>query len=466
MTEKKAQKIPEKKSPTDLFWDLMNSMQFAVTLLIILTLVSLIGVLLPQFAPNGFRGTMEELYISKYGFVLGKLLLIAGLDHVFSVWWYYLLLLMLCLSISVCSLRRLGATIARIRRVSYFASEQKFRQQKNNRSVKLAESAQQAVSRLRTLLEGKGYKVSARQGEQEGEEATLLYARRGAISHLGPLLTHISIVLIIVGAAISYMLSFQHFQWMGAGEVIEVPDLGYMASPSFQTSLIARRVAAVFGVETEDTPLLQADRVIRNRDWRRLPEDLHVNAMMKVRLEKFEANFTPQGKPKAYLSTVTVLDPRNGDKELFAHLIKVNDPLVHKGVYFYQSSYSPGGGGAQSVTLRAAANDSSGAAPVTVTVRPGGPAVELGGSGDSLRVEKFAGSFQIGKGGNIGNSAGGEDTNPAAWVVITRAGQEIARNWIFKNFPDFSHQAGGPYNVTLLDYEKSYLTGLSIRTHR
>jgi cytochrome c biogenesis protein len=462
LTEKKAQKRLEKKSLADGFWDLMDSMKFAVVLLIILTLVSLIGVLLPQFAPNGFMGTMQELYVSKFGNGLGKLLLIVGMDHVFTAWWYYLLLLLLCLNISVCSFRRLGGIIATIRRESYFDSERKFREQKNNRSVKLGESVEGAASRIGVLLGDAGYKVSARQGDK----ATQLYARRGALSHLGPFLTHISMVLIIVGAAISYMLSFEHFQWMGPNEVIEVPDLGYMASPSFQASLLSRRLVGILGIETEATELLQTDRVIRNRDWRRLPADLSVNTLMKVKLEKFEAHFTPQGKPKAYLSTVTVLDSNDDDKEMFSHLIKVNDPLVHEGVYFYQSSYSQGGGGAQAVTLSVAANDSSVSSPLMLEVRPGGPAVALGSNGDSLRIEQFAGSFRIGEGGNVSDMNSGEDTNPASQVVITRAGQEISKNWIFKNFPNFSHQAGGPYSVTMLDYEKSYLTGLTIRTHR
>ncbi|MBW7996575.1 MAG: cytochrome c biogenesis protein ResB [Candidatus Glassbacteria bacterium] len=252
---------------------------------------------------------------------------------------------------------------------------------------------------------------------------------------------------------------------MAPDEVIEVPDLGYLASPSFQARLIGRRLAGVFGVEVEPTPMLMTDQVIRNRDWRQLPENLPVKTLMKVRLEKFEALFTPQGKPKAYLSTVTVLDSDNGDRELFSRLIKVNDPLVHRGVYFYQSSYSPGGGGAQWVELRVASNDSAGPAPETVRLRPGGPAAAIGAGGDSLRVDQFVGSFRIGESGNVSSSPG-EDTNPAAQVAIISGGQEVSKNWIFKNFPDFSHQAGGPYQVTMLSYEKTYLTGLTIRTHR
>ncbi|MFC1544987.1 cytochrome c biogenesis protein ResB [Gemmatimonadota bacterium] len=458
----KEQDRGKSRGPVDLFWELMDSMKSAVTLLIVLTLVSLVGVLLPQFLPNGFAGTMQELYIDKYGPVIGNLLVFCGLDHVFTVWWYYLLLLLLCLNILVCSFRRLNGIINLIRRESYFDNEEKFREQRNNRSAKLEESVGEASGRIESLLKKQGYRVSS---NKRGAN-TVLYAKRGQLSQLGPFLTHISMVLIILGAAISYMLSFEHFQWMAADEVIEVPNMSHMGSPSFQARLIGRRLAGVFGVETETTPLMMTDRVIRNRDWRALPDDLPVGTLMKVRLEKFEAQFTPEGKPKAYLSTVTVLDSDDGDKELFSHLIKVNDPLIHKGVYFYQSSYSPGGGGAQMIDLRVASGDSTGQSPVTVRVKPGGPAVALGNGPDSLRVEQFTGSFRIGEQGQVSSMPGGEDTNPAAQVVLIRGGEEMSKSWVFKNFPNFSHQAGGPYQVTMLDYEKSYLTGLTIRTHR
>lgn len=461
MSDKKGQNGGNKKGLVDLFWELMDSMKFAVVLLIILTVVSVIGVLLPQFPPSGFTGTMQDLYVNKYGGLIGNLLLIIGLDHVFTVWWYYLLLLLLCVNVLVCSFRRLGGIISLIRRETYFEDEEKFREQKNNRSAKLGESVEEAVSRISGMLDHDGYKVSS----ADSGERKLLYAKRGAISQLGPFLTHIAMVLVIVGAAISYMLSFEHFQWMAEGEVIEVPDLSYMASPSFQTQLIGRRLAGVFGMEPETTRMMITDRVIRNRDWRDLPEDFPVETLMKVRLDKFEALFTPQGKPKAYLSTVTVLDPEQNDREMFSHLIKVNDPLVHEGVYFYQSSYSPGGGGARNVQLSVVSNDSAAPSVSTVALRPGGPAVALPAPGDSLRVDQFMGSFRIGEGGNVSSSSG-EDTNPAAQVVVTRNGEEISRNWVFKNFPNFSHQAGGPYRITMLDYDKSYLTGLTIRTHR
>jgi len=447
----------------ELFWSLMNSMKFAVHLLIILTVVSLLGVLLPQFPPNGFTGTLPELYLSKYGSVVGGLFVFLGLYHVFTVWWYYLLLMLLCLNITVCSVKRLGAIFSTVRRVDFLNGEEKYRKQSNNRVIRLGLAVEQAAGTVGQILRKSGYDVSF--SSDKSQDARLLYARRGAFSHFGPFLTHISMVIIIIGAAVSYMLSFDHFQWLAPGEVIEVPNLSYMASPTYQLEVMAQRLAGAFGIEREPSSLTIADRVVRTSDWRRLPQDLSVGRKFHVKLEKFDALFTPQGRPKAYLSTVTVLGPEAGGEELYSYLIKVNDPLVHDGVYFYQSSYSPGGGGAQWVDLSVTSSDSLDPRQYSLKVKPGAGKVPLDASGDSIGIERFVGNFKLGSNGQVASQPG-EDANPAAQVVVTRGGEEISRNWIFKNFPNFSHGRQSLYSVTMGDYGKSYMTGLTIRTHR
>ena len=453
-----------RKSIIDLFWDAMDSMKFAVVLLVTITFISLVGVLLPQFPPNGFAGSMQEFYIDKYGSLIGTVFTAAGLDHVFSVWWYYLLLLLLCLNITICSFHRLGKIIAAVRNESYLDAEDNFKQQSNNRSFGSRLPAGEVAAKIGEILDRGGYRVYSSQAGAS-DKFPVLYAKRGAISQFGPFISHIAMVLVILGAAVSYMLSFEHFQWMAPGEVIEIPNLAYMSSPSFQMRTITSRLAGVFGAQPEPDRMSITDQIVREHDWRNLPKDLLVGKHMRVRLEKFEALFTPQGKPKAYLSTVSVLDPEGSDQPLFSHLIKVNDPLIHEGIYFYQSSYSPGGGGAQWVDLTVTANDSANQASHDLRMKPGGEKVPLDDSGDSLFVERFVGSFRLGNDGKVASNPG-DESNPAVQLVVVRAGQELMRTWVFKNFPNFSHGAGSPYSVVMKDYEKMYLTGLTIRTHR
>ncbi|MBN2290003.1 MAG: cytochrome c biogenesis protein ResB [Candidatus Glassbacteria bacterium] len=452
----------KKKGVLERFWDTMESMRFAVVLLVVLAVVSLVGVLLPQFPPDGFEGPLETLFLQKYGPFFGGLFVFLGLDHLFTAWWYYLLLALLCLNVTVCSLNRLKRITALVRREHYLETEQDYRDQANNRSLRLDIAAEGAAGGVGSLLEQQGYRVFKR--PHPSGEALLLYARKGALSHFGPFLSHISMVIIILGAAVSYLLSFQHFQWMGADEQIVVPDLGYMSSPGYQLELVAGRIREAFGSPGRPSGLMLADSVVRNSDWRRLPADLDLRRSFRVRLDRFEAQFTPQGKPKAYLSTVTVLGPGPEDGPLFSQLIKVNDPLIYQGMYFYQSSYAPSGRAAKWVELTVADKDSTHPERYELKLGIGRPAVPLGSSGDSIRLVRFTGNFRRNPQGEVLDLPG-EDRNPAVQSVITRGGEVIMQGWSFKNFPDFSHRRDDPYAVVMGDYEKGYLSGLTIRTH-
>src|SRR5205823_1395902 len=55
-----------------------------------------------------------------------------------------------------------------------------------------------------------------------------------------------------------------------------------------------------------------------------------------LRVDKFWIDYHDNGAVKSYNSTLTVLEQGNA---VTTKTITVNDPLVHKGIWFYQSSY-------------------------------------------------------------------------------------------------------------------------------
>lgn len=152
---------------------------------------------------------------------------------------------------------------------------------------------------------------------------------------------------------------------------------------------------------------------------------------------------------------------------MFSQVIKVNDPLIHQGVYFYQSSYAPSGDGAAIVRLTVSAGDSLG--PVEsweLELAPGDSAfTAIGATGDSLRLARFVGNFKVGEQGAV-SSLPGEDNNPAVLAELKTADGQLLQRWVFKNFPGFSHGPESRYRLLMGDYRQEYLTGLTIRTHR
>ncbi len=241
-----------RQGPLEQFLRAMDSMRFAVILLIVLTVVSLIGALLPQFPPQGYQGSLEALYLEKYGTLLGGLFTLLGFHHLFTAWWYYLLLTLLCLNITVCSFRRLGRIIALVRREHYLEHERDYTDQPEHAVFSLELPAVEAAERATLRLRKAGYAVRER---AEGEGSRRLYAKRGQYSQFGPFLSHIGIVVVILGAAVSYLMSFEHFQWVARGEVIEVPEISYLARLSFQAQLIGWRLSRAFGLERSPGPV-------------------------------------------------------------------------------------------------------------------------------------------------------------------------------------------------------------------
>jgi cytochrome c biogenesis protein len=60
-----------------------------------------------------------------------------------------------------------------------------------------------------------------------------------------------------------------------------------------------------------------------------------------IQLQKFEIDFYSTGMPKLFASHVKVIDHDTG--KAFNAVIKVNEPLIHKGLAVYQSSFEDGG---------------------------------------------------------------------------------------------------------------------------
>lgn len=78
----------------------LSRMKTAIYLLIIIAVVSAAGTLVPQ-------GNEPVYYLQHYGEELGKFIQWLGMDDLYRVWWYQAMMGLLCLSLLICSYRRL-----------------------------------------------------------------------------------------------------------------------------------------------------------------------------------------------------------------------------------------------------------------------------------------------------------------------------------------------------------------------
>jgi cytochrome c biogenesis protein len=268
-------------------WRFFGSLKLAVILLIAVTVVSLLGTLFPQLAPEIARDPQASarwlaMAREKYGALVG-LYETLGLFNVYRSPGFALLITALILNTLVCTVRRFKATWRAVSaRPKVVMPDSFYGRIPCRASLALAEEAGTADA-ARGALARRRYRVLA----EECEEATYLYADRNRWARLGTLITHLSVVLIVLG-----------FVWSQAWGWRE-PSVALGPGELYQTG--------------------------------------HGKGF-QVRNDGFEVERYPSGLPKDYRACLTVLQDSS---EVVSKIVRVNDPLSYRGVGFYLSSYGP-----------------------------------------------------------------------------------------------------------------------------
>lgn len=302
--------------------ELLSSMRFAISLLTIISIASIVGTVLVQNEPM-------TNYVNQFGpfwfVVFGKL----SLYSVYSAWWFMLIMAFLVLSTSLCVIRNTPKIIKDVRSWRENVREQSLRNFHHHVEWQAAQAPQAMASNLAQRIASAGYK--AKVVERDG--AVLIAAKQGAANKWGYIFAHSAIVIICVGglmdsdlAVRAQQLIFGKTPFMGTGLISEIPQehrLG-TGNPTF------RGVTEVPEGASSNTALLFQQEGVLIQD---LP--------FTIKLDRFIIDYYSTGMPKLFASEVTVTDHITG--EIFPATIKVNEPLIHKGIAVYQSSFDDGG---------------------------------------------------------------------------------------------------------------------------
>ena len=302
--------------------ELLSSMRFAITLLVMVAIASIIGTVVKQGEPM-------PNYINQFGplwaEVFGKL----GLYTIYSAWWFMLILVFLILSTGFCVVRNGPKMIRDMKSWKDHVREDSLRNfhHKAEWQAPLASAAlaEQTARRLRDF----GYAAKV----VEKDNGLLVAAKKGAANKFGYIFAHSAIIVILIGGSLDSDLPIQFQQWFlgktpfnGSGLISAIPDkhrLG-LGNPTYRgnTMIAEGQASDVAMIPRGEGVLVQA-----------LP--------FTIQLKKFIIDFYSTGMPKLFASDVVVRDNETG--KTFPATIKVNEPLIYKGVAVYQSSFEDGG---------------------------------------------------------------------------------------------------------------------------
>jgi cytochrome c biogenesis protein len=297
-------------------------MRFAISLLSILAVASIIGTVLKQAEPY-------SNYIIQFGPFWFQAFEKLGLYDVYHAGWFLLILTFLVASTSVCIWRNAPNFAREMKSYREHVSEQSLAAFKHRHEATTALPPATLAASAQRYLEGQGYKVKS----LPREDGILLAAKAGSWNRLGYFLAHSAIVLICIGGLMDGNLVFKAQQLLGTKK-IETRDI-----PQSQVPAISRLSPSnpSFRGSVQIPEGSSADVAFLNVADGYLVQDLPFT----VALKDFRIEHYTTGQPKSFESDIELFD-RSG-KKIRAATIAVNHPLIHDGVAIYQASFADGG---------------------------------------------------------------------------------------------------------------------------
>jgi cytochrome c biogenesis protein len=367
--------------------ELLSSMRFAISLLTVICIASVIGTVVKQNEP--FTN-----YVNQFGPFWAEVFGAVDLYKVYSAPWFLLILAFLVVSTTLCIVRSTPKILADLRNYKENIREQSLAAFRHKGQASLDETPEQALARVSDELGRAGW--TARIQQRPG--GVMIAARKGKPHKLGYIAAHSSIVLICLGGLSDgdlmvrmQMLLGGKETYSGTGLISDVPAQYRLpaSNPTYRANLLVPEGARA-GVAVLPMP----DGVVLQD----LPFD--------VELKRFIVEYYPTGMPRLFASEILVHDHATG--EAIPHRVEVNKPAFHRGIAIYQSSFDDGGSMVKlnAVPLRADMK------PFSVEGQIGG-ATELVASGpggeETMRLE-FTALRII----NVENFGQGSAADPAA----------------------------------------------------
>jgi cytochrome c biogenesis protein len=373
--------------------ELFSSMRFAIALLTVICIASIIGTVLKQH---------ESInnYINQFGPFWAELFRTAKLDSVYSAWWFLLILLFLVISTTLCIVRNTPRIFVDLKTFKENIRAQSLKAFGQRAENQLSEDPAAAANRIGQLLVSGGWKVKLQQREAvdgQAEAGWMVAARAGGAHKLGYIAAHSAIVLVCIGGLLDGDLVVRAQTWFngksvftGGGMIADVPPQHRLSprNPTFRGNILVPE-----GGQGSVAILQQSDGVLLQE----LP--------FSIELKKFIVDYYSTGMPKLFASEVVLHDRETGAQ--VPARIEVNHPASYKGVEIYQSSFDDGG---SKVKLKAVPMAAA-AKPFEVDGIIGGPSTEITNGKEKLtleyaalrviNVENFADGGAMGSGADV-----------------------------------------------------------------
>ena len=297
-------------------------MRFAIALLTVICIASIIGTILKQQEPY-------TNYVNQFGPFWAEVFAKLSLFAVYSAWWFLLILFFLVISTSLCVARNTPQILRDLKNFKEHLRESSFKAFAHNAAWARVSTPAAAANHIHQAFAGIGWKTRT----QERSDGTLIAAKAGGGHKIGYIAAHSAIVLVCIGGLLdgdmltrAQMYFGDKVVFTGGGMIADVPEASRLSknNPAYRANLL------VAEGQTAGTAILQQPTGVLLQE---LP--------FSIELKKFIVEHYSTGMPKLFASEIVIHDKTTGEKT--AARVEVNHPVNYKGVNIFQSSFDDGG---------------------------------------------------------------------------------------------------------------------------
>ncbi len=373
------------------------NLRTGIVLLILVVIASALGTFILQ-RPATDADKMVRAYSPTALIWLDRL----GLTDVFHAWWFLTLLTLVSLSIVLVSLDRFPNSWRFYAR-PYRKTDSHFRSALPNKVELPIRNAEDGLNAAERALKKLGWPVERIADRNEPS----LYSERHRFSVMAVYVIHASLLLIFCGGIIDGIFGYRGFMALERGQQVNQIELSNGARKTLPFSIKCYAAG--------------------------------------------QENYA-DGSPKKWWSKLAVVQD---GKEIQTKEIVVNDPLVHSGLRFYQSSYGPTG---KLDGLKLLATPENGAGS-EITLRMNEP-FDLDAN-TTVTLAEYIPDFFIRD--NQVFKRSDDPENPAFRLQVkNKATGEDAKLWLFPAYGETAQGQKTNYSFAFRGMEMGYFTGLEV----
>ena len=260
----------------------LGNLQFAILLLLLIAAFSSTGTFIEQGKDLSFYELNYPDLQPLFGFINAKFILTVGLDHVYTTWWFIVNLFLFVISLFSCTLVRQLPSLKFSRLWRFYDNYQSLK--KFNVKIEMDNAS---LTKLAFQLKSNNYNVI--------QEGRFIYAYKGLIGRISPIIVHASIILVLFGSVIGSASGFM------TQELVPTNNLFHLRN------------------------------IINSGPFSEVPQSI------EGYVKDFKIAYSEEGVIDQFYSDLSILD--TNANPLSSKTIYVNEPLRYKGIVFYQTDW-------------------------------------------------------------------------------------------------------------------------------